>query len=119
MTAEPRLKSRSEQQEWLSWSPVPRAASPRLGWGSLTQAPSVWPLVGLAWGLRGRAVLRGRAGYRLGSRTELGSSPLDTALLGVSSVQALWTSQSNRRVGRWGDRICDGDHGRSPEVAAF
>ena len=44
MRAEPGFKSRSGQQEWLSWSSVPRAASPRLGWGSLT--PSSWLLVG-------------------------------------------------------------------------
>ena len=66
---------------------------------------------------------------------ELASSPLDTPLLGVSSVQALqaaprrpsWTPQCNsegrgipeRREGRWGDRICEGDRGRSPEAVAF
>lgn len=56
--AEPRFKSRSGRQEWLSWSLVPRAASPRLGWGSLT--PSMWLLVGAGVGTEGQSRSEGK-----------------------------------------------------------
>lgn len=117
MTAEPRLKSRSEQQEWLSWSPVPRAASPRLGWGSLTPSSQRVAPSGAGVGTEGQSRSEGRTwGTDLEVHWSLVQSPQAALQNPLCRHCGPHSQQASGEVGR---RICDSDHGRSPEVAAF